>query len=146
MSRCEEVSVSPHVRRIIYVTAYELIAILIVTVALSLLGFSGAGSALIAIVSSGVALVWNYLWTTMFEAWEKRQASQTRTVSRRVVHAVGFEGGLIVFLVPLLAWILQVTIIEALVLEAGLLVFFLLYTFAFAWLFDLVLPLRPREA
>ena len=32
---------SPHIRRIIYVISYELIAVLIVTLALAVLGFSG---------------------------------------------------------------------------------------------------------
>lgn len=137
---------SAHVRRIVYVASYELIAVLIVALALATLGFSGGGSALIAVVSSGVALVWNYIWTTTFEAWERRQSSQPRTVRRRMVHAVGFEGGLILFLVPILAWVLQVALVEALVLELGLLVFFLIYTFVFAWLFDKVLPLRRRDA
>jgi len=133
---------SPHVRRIIYVVAYEIIAILVVTGALVVLGYGGGSSGLIAVVSSTVALVWNYVWTTMFEAWEKRQQSQTRTVGRRIVHAIGFEGGLIVFLVPIIAWILHISLLDALILEIGLLVFFLVYTFVFAWLFDIVLPLK----
>ena len=133
---------SPHVRRIIYVVAYEIIAILVVTGALVVLGYGGGSSGLIAVVSSTVALVWNYVWTTMFEAWEKRQQSQTRTVGRRIVHAIGFEGGLIVFLVPIIAWILHISLLDALILEIGLLVFFLVYTFVFAWVFDIVLPLK----
>lgn len=138
---------SPHVRRIIYVVAYEVIAILVVTGALVVLGFGGGSSGLIAVVSSTIALVWNYVWTTMFEAWEKRQKSQDRTVGRRIVHAIGFEGGLIVFLVPVIAWILRIGLLEAFILEIGLLAFFLVYTFVFAWLFDIVLPLkRPKES
>lgn len=133
---------SPHVRRIIYVVAYEIIAILVVTGALIVLSYGGGSSGLIAIVSSTVALVWNYAWTTMFEAWEKRQKSQTRTVGRRIVHAIGFEGGLIMFLVPIIAWILHISLLDALILEIGLLVFFLVYTFVFAWVFDIVLPLK----
>lgn len=133
---------SPHVRRIIYVVAYEIIAILVVTGALVVLGYGGGSSGLIAVVSSTVALIWNYAWTTMFEAWEKRQKSQTRTVGRRIVHAIGFEGGLIMFLVPIIAWILHISLLDALILEIGLLVFFLVYTFVFAWVFDIVLPLK----
>jgi uncharacterized membrane protein len=136
--------VSPILRRLIYVASYEVIAIVFVTVALVVLGFGGGDSGLIAVVSSGVAIVWNFIWNTMFEAWERRQASSKRTLARRVVHSVGFEGGLIIFLVPILAWILQVSLVEAFLLELGLLVFFLVYTFVFAWLFDLVLPPRSR--
>lgn len=135
---------SPVARRVIYVLSYELIAILFVTAALVVLGFGGVSSGLIAVVSSAVAIVWNFIWNTLFEAWERRQASQKRTIGRRIVHSVGFEGGLIVFLVPILAWILQVSLVEAFILELGLLVFFLIYTFVFAWVFDLILPPRAR--
>lgn len=135
---------SPVVRRIVYVLSYEVIAILFVTTALVALGFGGGSSGLIAVVSSVVAIIWNFIWNTMFEAWEKRQTSQKRTLGRRVVHSLGFEGGLIVFLVPILAWILQVSLVEAFFLELGLLVFFLIYTFVFAWVFDLILPPKAR--
>lgn len=135
---------SPILRRIIYVTSYEIIAIAFVTVTLVVLGFGGGSSGLIAVVSSGVAIVWNFIWNTLFEAWESRQASTKRTIARRVVHSLGFEGGLTIFLVPILAWILQVSLVEAFILELGLLVFFLVYTFIFAWVFDLVLPPRAR--
>lgn len=131
-------------RRIIYVIIYEAIAIAAVTFGLSSLGFGGGSSGVIALASSAVAIVWNFLWNTMFEAWERRQQSQKRTLLRRVVHAVGFEGGLIVFLVPLMALILQVPLVEAFFLELGLLVFFLIYTFVYAWVFDLVLPPQAR--
>lgn len=85
-------------------------------------------------------MLWNYVWTTLFESWENRQVSQTRTLKRRIVHAIGFEGGLVVLLLPVVAWLLKVSLLEALVLETGLLVFFLVYTFVFAWLFDKVSP------
>lgn len=70
-------------RRIIYVVTYEVTAILFVSLALMALGHSGAGSGLVAIASSTVALLWNFAWTSIFEAWERRQASQTRTVRDR---------------------------------------------------------------
>lgn len=93
-----------------------------------------------AVAASTTAMLWNYVWTTLFESWEKRQVSQTRTLKRRIVHAIGFEGGLVVLLLPVVAWLLKVSLLEALVLETGLLVFFLVYTFVFAWLFDKVSP------
>lgn len=133
---------SPHARRLIYVVAYEVIAILIVTAALFVLGHGLGGSGVTAVVSSAIALVWNFIWTSIFEAWEQRQPSTIRTVPRRIAHAVGFEAGLIVFLVPVMAWLLGVSLLEALILDLGLLVFFLCYTFGFAWLFDLALPRR----
>ena len=136
---------SPHLRRIIYVVAFEITAIILVIIALTLMGFDGANSGLTAVATSTVAMIWNYAWNTIFEGWEQRQPSTKRTVKRRIAHAAGFETGLIILLVPLMAWILQVTLVEAFILDIGLMVFFLIYTFVFAWVFDLVLP-RTRPA
>ena len=136
---------SPVVRRIIYVISYEIVAILLTTVGLVVLGFGGGHSGVVAVAASTVAVVWNYIWTTLFEAWESRQESQTRTLPRRIVHAIGFEGGLVVWLLPVVAWVLNVSLLQAFSLEVGLLAFFLVYTFVFAWLFDKVLPPVSRQ-
>lgn len=133
---------SPALRRLIYVISYEIVAILLVTLTLVVLGFGGGQSGAVAIASSTVAVVWNFIWTTVFEAWERRQESRTRTLPRRIAHAIGFEGGLVIILLPIVAWILDISLLQAFVFEAGLLVFFLVYTFVFLWLFDKVLPPR----
>ena len=133
-------------RRIVYVIAYELVGILAVTFGLSALGFDGGQSGAVAIASSTVAVTWNFIWTSMFEAWERRQESQTRTVKRRIVHAIGFEGGLTCFLIPVVAWVLKVSLLEAFFLQASILVFFLIYTFVFMWIFDKIWPPHAASA
>lgn len=137
---------SPLLRRIIYVVTFELFAILFTTGGLIVIGFASGHSGIVAVASSTVALIWNFIWTTLFEKWESRQPSHTRTIRRRIAHAVGFEGGLIVLLVPLLAWILGISLIQAFILDIGLLLFFLVYTFVFAWIFDRVLPQQAGGA
>lgn len=131
---------SPVVRRIIYVISYELIAIVLTALGLVVLGFGGGSSGVMAVTASTVAVVWNYLWNTMFELWERRQDSPARTLRRRIAHAIGFEGGLVVVLLPIVAAILRVSLLEAFGLEVGLLAFFLVYTFVFTWVFDKVIP------
>ncbi|MGB3893413.1 PACE efflux transporter [Mycolicibacter sinensis] len=132
------------VRRISYVISYELIAIVLTALGLVVLGFGGGSSGVMAVTASTVAMVWNYVWNTVFEFWERRQDSQTRTVARRIAHAIGFEGGLVVVLLPVVAWILGVSLLQAFGLEVGLLAFFLVYTFVFTWLFDRLWPPRPN--
>jgi uncharacterized membrane protein len=69
-------------------------------------------------------------------------------VPRRIAHAALFECGLTVFLVPMIAWALEVSLWRALVYDIGLLSFFLVYTYGFTWAFDRVfgLPASAREA
>lgn len=124
-------------RKIFHATLYEFIAIVIVTVAmrwLSSKGMAEAGG--LALSTSVVALLWNMAYNSLFEAWEHRQASRERTVARRMAHAIGFEGGLVLMTVPLIAWWLDMSWREALLADLGLVVFFLFYTFSFNWLFD----------
>ncbi|HEX7390538.1 MAG TPA: PACE efflux transporter [Acidiphilium sp.] len=124
-------------RKIVYVTTFELIAIGITTVGFSLFADQGAGHASVAAVaSSAIATLWNLIYNTGFEWWEARQTVRGRGFWRRVMHAAGFEGGLIVMLVPLFAWWLHISLWHAFVLDLGLLVFFLAYTFVFSLGFD----------
>ena len=82
-----------------------------------------------------------------FEYWEARRARRTRTLGRRVLHACGFEGGLALVLVPLMAWWLSISLWQAFLAELGLMLFFLLYAFCFQYLFDLLfdVPDSARE-
>ena len=48
-------------------------------------------------------------------------------------------------LIPLMAWWFNISLWEAAVMEAGLLVFFMVYTFAFNWAFDRIFGL-PASA
>ena len=132
-------------RRIVYVTAYEGIAILATTVAMILLGYGAGHAGAASVMASAVAIGWNLAWNWLFEAWEARQAAGGRGLLRRVAHAVGFEGGLLVFLVPLMAWWLGIGLVEALFLDLGFLAFFLVYTFVFNLAFDTLFGL-PASA
>ncbi len=124
-------------RRLIYVTLYELIAIGVVTLALAVFTDHGWGSSGgLAVGSSAIAVVWNLVFNGLFERWERRQPVRGRSVARRLAHAIGFEGGLLLWLVPFIAWWLGVSLWQALVLDIGLLLFFLVYTFVFTWVFD----------
>jgi uncharacterized membrane protein len=134
-------------RRIVYVTLYELIAIGASSLGMALIyGVEPAHAAAVSVVASAVAVVWNLAFNYVFELWEARQAVRGRSIWRRVAHAVGFEGGLMAALVPLIAWWLGISLWEALVLDLGLILFFLVYTFVFNLGFDRVFGLPAAAA
>ncbi|MBT9464766.1 PACE efflux transporter [Hydrogenophaga sp.] len=129
-------------RRVVYIGLYEVVAIALAGWGLMLMsGHSLLDSGALAIATSSVAVVWNLVFNTFFERWEARQATTGRSVKRRVLHAVSFEIGLVAMLVPLIAWWLGVSLWQALVMDMALVVFFLVYTFAFNWAFDEVFGL-----
>jgi uncharacterized membrane protein len=134
-------------RRIVYVTLYEAIAILLTGAGMAMLyevSMVHAGG--LAVASSSLAVLWNLVFNVLFERWEARQPVRGRSLRRRVLHAVGFEGGLALMLVPLVAWWLGIGLVEALVLDLGLLVFFLVYTFGFNLAFDRIFGLPASAA
>jgi uncharacterized membrane protein len=132
---------TPLHRRIVYALVFEALAILFTSLILGALGNSAGDSALVAVVSSVVALLWNMVFNSLFERWERRTGITGRPVRIRVLHTLLFEGGLMVVLIPAIALILQISLWEAFLYEAGLIVFFLVYNAVYAWAFDRVFGL-----
>lgn len=129
-------------RRVVYVGLYELVAIVLSALLLEWITGAGAAHSVgIAVAASAVAIGWNLVFNYGFERWEQRRGNQGRSIGIRLLHALGFEGGLVIFLVPIIALWLDVSLLEALLMDLGLLAFFLLYTFVFNWVFDEVFGL-----
>lgn len=134
-------------RKIVYVSLYEGLAIVSASLGMAWLSGSGMGkSTAAAVVASAVAVVWNLVFNTAFEWWEARQVVRGRSLKRRVAHAIGFEAGLAAMLLPAFAWILDISLWQALAVEAWLIVYFLLYTFCFNWAFDRAFGLPASAA
>ena len=134
-------------RKIVYVISFEVIAIALASTLLRLLSDSPVATAgITAVASSAIAVAWNYVYNSLFEAWEARQSRKGRSLLRRAVHAIGFEAGLVTVLVPLFAWVLGVSLLVALLMNAVMIVFFLVYGFLFNLAFDRVfgLPLSAQ--
>lgn len=133
-------------RKLVYVGLFEFIAILMTTAILVALGHDPFYSGSVSVVVSLIAVFWNLTWNTGFEFWESRQTVRGRGLRRRTAHALGFESGLALMTVPLFAWWLDISLWQALVLDAGFLLFFLVYTFVFNWFFDSIfgLPLSAQ--
>lgn len=124
-------------RKLVYVGGYETLGLAVGMVVMTLLtGESPATTGLLALMITGVATVWNLAFNYLFEAWERRQRDRTRTVRRRILHALGFQLTLVCFLVPLIAWWLEITLMQALVLDLVFIVYIPFFTFAYNWAFD----------
>ncbi|KVT84026.1 hypothetical protein WK58_32505 [Burkholderia ubonensis] len=135
-------------RKITQAILYEAIAIACISPAIAALFgedlvYSGALSA----TMSAIALLWNMVYNTLFERWEATRVQRTRTLGRRIIHACGFEGGLIFILVPVVAWWLDISWFDAFLVDLGLFAFFFCYAFVFQWAFDRVfdVPVATKE-
>lgn len=124
-------------RKLVYVTAYEIIGMAISALGLALLsGHAPSSTGPLAVVITTIAVSWNFIYNYVFEWWESRQASRARTPKRRILHAVGFQLTLVVYLIPLIAWWMGITLWQALLLDMALIVIIPCYTFVFNWAFD----------
>jgi uncharacterized membrane protein len=129
-------------RKLLHASLFEVIAVSLVTAAVALSQQASPAEGLsLSLAMSVLAMLWNMAFNALFEAWERRQVSSERTWQRRTLHALGFELGLMVLTVPVIMWVLGLSLWQAIVADAALMVFFLFYTYAFNWAFDRVFGL-----
>ena len=141
------ITLGPIKRRVLYVTLFEIFAVMLTTFILVVLSGSDTKQSLIlAVIIAITAVVWNFIYNTLFEYWERRNQTKVRTFKIRSVHAIFFEGGLTLVCLPLYMFWYGVGIWTALTMEISLTMSFLVYTFVFTLLFDKVFTLPYQAA
>ena len=126
------------VERIFQAIGFELLAILICTPLLAwIMDKPMLDMGAVTLAMAVLALAWNVVFNGMFDRALKRLAI-THNAWVRVVHALMFEGGLVALGVPLIAWWLNISLWQAFVLDIGVLLFFLPYTYIYHWVYDVV--------
>ncbi len=128
--------------RIRHTISFELIALVIITP----LGSWALGKPLhdigvVAVVGASIATGWNYIYNLLFDhALLRVTGSPRKSVLMRALHALLFEAGLLLVLLPFIAWYLGVGLIEAFWMDLSFALFYLVYAFAFNWLYDIIFP------
>ncbi|KOO05562.1 PACE efflux transporter [Vibrio nereis] len=128
--------------RVFHAVLFEAIALAIVIPVSAIV--TGKGASDIALVGVGLSLFtvfWNYYYNMMFDRLFGQDRVQ-RSLQKRIAHTLGFEGGLIFITVPVIAWFLGISLMNAMLLEAGFLAFFFFYALAFNWWFDKYQPYK----
>jgi uncharacterized membrane protein len=135
--------------RIFQVVLFEGLAIGIFSPVLSWIVDKPLGeTTALTVAISVTAMVWGFAFNSFFGILIFYASTKIQKW-KRVIHAVSFETGLVLIAVPLSAWWLQMTFVEALLMDLGLLLVFLPYTFCFYWVYDMLrqrltrAPLRP---
>jgi uncharacterized membrane protein len=129
--------------RIRHAISFEIIGLAIFTpLAALVFGLPIEHVGVVGVVSATLATGWNYIYNLGFDHLMQRFRGGTRkTLALRVAHAVMFEFGLLVVLLPFIAWYLGVTIWQALVMDIAFALFYLVYAFFFNLAYDRVFPL-----
>ena len=104
-------------KRWVHAISYEAILLLMMSIALSYLlqmpmELTGSLGLAMAIIS----VFWNMIYNNLFEKLEC-YLHLKRGIAVRVLHAIGFEGGLLFISVPLIAYSLNLIFWNALLLD-----------------------------
>ncbi|MGE8105070.1 PACE efflux transporter [Allorhizobium sp. NPDC080224] len=129
--------------RIRHAISFELIGLGLV-IPLGTLAFAMPAKdiGVVGVVGATLATFWNYIYNLGFDHLLRRLTGTTlKTVSVRIVHAVLFEAGLLMILMPFIAWYLQISLWQAFVMDVAFALFYLVYAFVFNWAYDRVFPL-----
>ena len=114
---------------------------LIIPLGTVLFGLHAADMGVIGMGSALVAMVWNYVYNLGFDRTMQRLAGHTRkSLLLRVGHAVLFEAGLLVILLPPIAWYLGIGLVEAFVMDIAIAGFYVAYAFTFNLAYDRAFP------
>ncbi|MBB4053449.1 putative membrane protein [Devosia subaequoris] len=134
--------------RIRHALSFEIIGILLATPLGALFfGLHGGDSAVIVIGSATVAMAWNYVFNLLFDKALNRLAGTTlKTGPIRILHAVMFEIGLLLMLMPLIALYLGITLWQAFVMDLAFALFYMGYALVFNWAYDRLFPLPEWQS
>lgn len=124
--------------RAFHALLFELIGVALFAPGLAwVLGQSLGKMGAMTVMISTLAMLWNMLFNAGFDRLRAR-CGFALDLKVRALHAISFETGLIIVVVPLVAWWLSISLREAFLLDIGLLLLFLPYTMMFNMAYDKV--------
>ena len=123
-------------RRLIHATLYEGILLVVIAILLStLMHMPLEVTGALGIAMAVTSMFWNMLFNHYFEKFEAKHCLK-RTIKVRIAHAIGFEGGLMLATIPMVAYALQISLAQAFLLDLAMTLCILVYTFIFQWCYD----------
>ena len=99
------------------------------------MGKSLATAGALAVTLSVIAMLWNMVYNALVDRWVQTERINWKA-STRFVHGLGFEAGLVVWCLPVAAWMLEISLLQAFMVELGFFVIILPYTVLYNWVFD----------
>lgn len=103
---------------------------------------------LLAVVLSVKAMLFNLIYNWVFDRLDARagRIPTERSLVGRIVHAGGFECGLVMTSLPIVIWWLDLTLLQALVMDLSVTSLVVVYTILFSWGYDRLFPVPQPTA
>ncbi len=122
--------------RTFHAVSYEIVGVITSTPIIALFTGKNIGeSTTIAVIVSLIATCWNYVYNYGYDKLRDHYKFNKSAVVR-VIHGMGFEVGLIMITVPVIALTMGLSFFGAFKLELAMLIYFFPYTIVFNWGYD----------
>lgn len=122
--------------RVLHALIFEIGAVCLSAAVVLLFSDMGAHLALgLGVVMSVMAVLWNFVFNCLFDKVFTKPR-QTRSLGVRLLHTISFEGGLLIFTIPVVAYMLKLTLWQALLADVTLTVLITLYALVFNFVYD----------
>ena len=100
----------------------------------------------IGIASATLATLWNFVFNIGFDrALLRLHGRVDKSMAMRVAHTLLFEAGLVVMLIPMIAWYLDTSLAAAFLMDLAIVTFYLVYGFLFNIAYDRLFPVVTMQ-
>lgn len=124
--------------RIFHSVLFEIGAMAIGAVAVLLAGdFSLETAAGTGITMSVMAMVLNFFFNYVFDKFATGKREE-RSLKLRILHTVCFECTLLIFTIPVVAYLLDLSLWHAFIADIGLSLTIMVYALIFNWIYDII--------
>ncbi|MDQ7260693.1 PACE efflux transporter [Paracoccus sp. PS-1] len=129
--------------RVRHAVSFELIGLAIVTpLAAWIYDKPVFDMGVVGVGAATLATVWTFVFNLGFDHAMRRWVGHVgKSLRHRLLHTALFELGLLVMLLPPMAWYLGMTLWQTLLLDLFIVAFYLVYNFVFNIAYDRIFPL-----
>lgn len=121
--------------RVAHTVGYEAFAVLLLAPVMAwVMDKPIATAGAVTVTLSCMAMAWNVVYNVMVDRYAGADRSQWK-FGAFALHGIGFEVGIIVLCLPVVAWMLSISLLQAFVMEIGFFVLILPYTMIYNWAF-----------
>ncbi|MGO4173155.1 PACE efflux transporter [Bosea sp. TAF32] len=133
--------------RVRHTLLFEVIGLaLVIPGGAQLFGLPATHMGVIGVGSATVATFWNFFFNLGFDHAMHRLVGHTqKNIPARVLHALLFEGGLLLLLLPPIAWYLGIGLWETFLMDLAIVIFYVVYAFLFNLAYDRVFPIPGSQ-
>ena len=124
--------------RIFQAILFEVIALTSVILGLSILtNHNTVNLSWTMVLVATIAMLWNFGFNMVFDRFHTG-SKENRTFSFRIYHVTLFQVGLILITTPVIAYFLDIGLVEAFIMDIGVTAFITVYAFLFNLTYDLL--------